>query len=123
MDAADGALDTALARLEARWGSAAIRLGNGARTDAAATRRVPVEGALAPVLEPLESPVPHPLSPLRADVASTGFPALDAILGTGGLPRAASVAVRGGASSGKTTLALRTVAEIQAAGSIVAWLD
>jgi RecA/RadA recombinase len=75
------------------------------------------------VLEPLESPVRHPLSPLSADVASTGFPALDAILGTGGLPRAASVAVRGGASSGKTTLALRTVAEIQAAGSIVAWLD
>jgi recombination protein RecA len=31
--------------------------------------------------------------------------------------------VRGGPSSGKTTLALRTVAEAQASGDIVAWLD
>ena len=56
-------------------------------------------------------------------VISTGFPALDAILGPSGLPPEASVAVRGGPSSGKTTLALRCVAEAQASGDIVAWLD
>jgi hypothetical protein len=123
MTGSDGNLNAALARLEARWGSAAIRLGNGARIGTPGTGRVLVEGALAPVLEPHESHAPHPLSPLPADVVSTGFTALDGILGTGGLPRGASVAVRGGASSGKTTLALRTAGETQAAGSIVAWLD
>ncbi len=56
-------------------------------------------------------------------VVPTGFAALDAVLGTGGLPRSATVALRGGASSGRTTLALRVAAEAQAAGSIVAWLD
>ena len=40
-----------------------------------------------------------------------------------GLPAEASVAVRGGPSSGKTTLALRCAAEAQASGDIVAWLD
>jgi recombination protein RecA len=48
---------------------------------------------------------------------------LDAILGPSGLPPEASVVVRGGPSSGKTTLALRCIAEAQASGDIVAWLD
>jgi RecA/RadA recombinase len=39
------------------------------------------------------------------------------------LPPEASVVVRGGPSSGKTTLALRTSAEAQGSGDIVAWLD
>jgi recombination protein RecA len=56
-------------------------------------------------------------------IVPTGFAALDAILGPGGVPRQASLAVRGDHSSGKTTLALRLVAEAQATGSIVAWLD
>jgi RecA/RadA recombinase len=56
-------------------------------------------------------------------VIRTGFAALDAILGPGGLPRSASVAIRGDGSSGRTTLVLRLAAEAQATGSIVAWLD
>jgi RecA/RadA recombinase len=40
-----------------------------------------------------------------------------------GLPAEASVVIRGGPSSGKTTLALRTSAEAQGSGDIVAWLD
>ena len=48
-------------------------------------------------------------------IVPTGFAALDAILGMGGLPRDATVALRGGASSGKTTVALRVAAEAQAA--------
>jgi recombination protein RecA len=59
----------------------------------------------------------------QARVTSTGFPALDAILGPSGLPAQASVVLRGGPSSGKTTLALRCAAEAQADGDIVAWLD
>jgi RecA/RadA recombinase len=39
------------------------------------------------------------------------------------LPAGASVVVRGGPSSGKTTLALRCTAEAQSGGDIVAWLD
>jgi hypothetical protein len=77
--------------------------------------------------------VPGPATPERETpaiiaqpgerVVRTGFPALDAILGPGGLPSSASVAIRGDGSSGRTTLALRTAAEAQAGGSVVAWLD
>ena len=56
-------------------------------------------------------------------VIHTGFAALDAILGPGGLPKSASVAIRGDGSSGRTTLSLRVAAEAQAQGSVVAWLD
>jgi recombination protein RecA len=59
----------------------------------------------------------------RRSVVTTGFPQLDALLGPGGIPRTASLALRGDASSGRTTVALRLVAEAQAAGSVVAWLD
>jgi RecA/RadA recombinase len=117
----------ALATLQTRWGSAIIRLGDG-RVDGspAVAERVDtaVHGALALAvhLDPrVEEPRAGPDRP--ADVISTGFPDLDAILGPAGLPREASVVVRGGPSSGKTTLALRCVAEAQAAGDIVAWLD
>ena len=40
-----------------------------------------------------------------------------------GCRASATVALRGDASSGKTTLALRVAAEAQATGAIVAWLD
>jgi len=61
--------------------------------------------------------------PDDGQVIRTGFAALDAILGVGGVPRQAGLALRGDHSSGKTTLAMRLVAEAQAAGSIAAWLD
>ena len=53
----------------------------------------------------------------------TGFAALDAILGPGGVPRDAAVALCGAPSSGQTTVALRLVAEAQAGGAIAAWVD
>ena len=123
-------LGSALARLEARWGSAAVRLGNGGRIDGPSGAPATL-GALAlapmPDLEPASAPTPGPDHRSAPDPAteaiSTGFPALDALLGTGGLPRRAGATLRGDASSGKTTLALRSVAEAQAAGGIVAWLD
>jgi RecA/RadA recombinase len=65
--------------------------------------------------------VPHPSHDDR--VIHTGFATLDAILGPGGLPKSASVAIRGDGSSGRTTLALTVGAEAQAQGSVVAWLD
>jgi RecA/RadA recombinase len=85
-----------------------------------------VVGALATVPEVVEAPLPVEappgIDPISA-IVPTGFAALDEILGPGGVPRQASLAVRGDHSSGKTTLALRLVAEAQATGSIVAWLD
>ena len=79
----------------------------------------PTSGALALLPAPEVVPVPAP----DGEAIPTGFPALDAILGTGGLPRRATATFRGDASSGKTTLALRCVTAAQAAGGIVAWLD
>ena len=98
-----------LATLRARWGAAAPR------------RYGETAGALATVPLPAEND-PLVAGPAR-EVVSSGFPALDAILGPGGLPRSASVTLRGDPSSGRTTLALRLAAEAQTAGSIVAWLD
>ena len=124
-------LTAALATLQARWGAAAPRRAwhgqGGAPGGAGAAPKESigaVVGALAMV--PLRAPDPSETpaaQPAPGSILSTGFAALDAILGPGGLPRAASVALRGEASSGTTTLALRLAAEAQASGLIVAWLD
>ncbi len=60
-----------------------------------------------------------------ADVAtvSTGSLGLDVALGTGGLPKGRVIEIYGPESSGKTTLALQTVAEAQRAGGIAAFID
>lgn len=107
-----GDVDAAVAGLRARWGAAAPRV-IGALALAPAPAVVPLPGE-----QPRYEPHPDDDRIIR-----TGFPALDAILGPGGLPKSASVAIRGDGSSGRTTLALRTAAEAQTAGSVVAWLD
>jgi recombination protein RecA len=60
---------------------------------------------------------------LPDEIVPTGFARLDALLGTGGLPRGASASFRGARSSGKTALALHCLAQAQARGGIVAFLD
>ena len=57
------------------------------------------------------------------DVVSTGSLGLDIALGIGGLPRGRVVEIYGPESSGKTTLALHTVAEAQKKGGICAFVD
>jgi recombination protein RecA len=54
---------------------------------------------------------------------STGSLGLDMALGVGGLPRGRVVEIYGPESSGKTTLALHTIAEAQKAGGICAFID
>jgi recombination protein RecA len=57
------------------------------------------------------------------EAVSTGSLGLDIALGIGGLPRGRIVEVYGPESSGKTTLTLQVVAEIQKAGGTAAFVD
>ena len=54
---------------------------------------------------------------------STGSLGLDIALGIGGLPRGRVIEVYGPESSGKTTLALQTIAEAQKTGGVCAFVD
>ncbi len=60
---------------------------------------------------------------LEIGVIPTGALPLDAALGIGGIPRGRIVEIYGPESSGKTTLALHILAEAQAAGGMVAFID
>jgi len=60
---------------------------------------------------------------LTVEAIPTGSLALDAALGIGGVPRGRIIEIYGPESSGKTTLALQILAESQALGGIVAFID
>lgn len=57
------------------------------------------------------------------NVISTGSLGLDVALGRGGLPKGRIVEIYGPESSGKTTLAIHTIAEAQKAGGLCAVID
>jgi recombination protein RecA len=57
------------------------------------------------------------------DVVSTGSLGLDLALGVGGLPRGRVVEIYGPESSGKTTLTLQVIAEVQKLGGTAAFID
>lgn len=61
--------------------------------------------------------------PKDVAVVSTGSLGLDIALGIGGLPRGRVVEIYGPESSGKTTLALQTIANAQKNGGLVAFID
>ena len=60
---------------------------------------------------------------MNIDVISTGSIGLDIAVGIGGLPKGRIVEIYGPESSGKTTVALHTVAEAQKNGGIAAFID
>jgi len=60
---------------------------------------------------------------IEVEAVSTGSVGLDVALGIGGLPRGRVIEIYGPESSGKTTLALHTVAEAQKTGGICAFVD
>jgi len=57
------------------------------------------------------------------EAVSTGSLGLDIALGIGGLPRGRVVEIFGPESSGKTTLTLQVIAEVQRAGGTAAFVD
>ncbi|WP_166985107.1 recombinase RecA [Canibacter zhoujuaniae] len=57
------------------------------------------------------------------EVIPTGSVTLDVALGIGGLPRGRIIEIFGPESSGKTTLTLHAIANVQAAGGIAAFID
>ena len=60
---------------------------------------------------------------MEVEAIPTGAIALDAALGIGGVPRGRIIEIYGPESSGKTTLSLEILAEAQALGGIVAFID
>src|ERR671933_757787 len=60
---------------------------------------------------------------IEIETISTGSLGLDIALGVGGLPRGRIIEIYGPESSGKTTLALHTVAEAQKKGGVCAFVD
>jgi recombination protein RecA len=60
---------------------------------------------------------------VQIESVSTGSLGLDLALGIGGLPRGRVVEIFGPESSGKTTLALHVVAEVQKCGGVAAFVD
>ncbi|MBO6723813.1 MAG: DNA recombination/repair protein RecA, partial [Roseitalea sp.] len=60
---------------------------------------------------------------VEIETVSTGSLGLDIALGVGGLPKGRIIEIYGPESSGKTTMALHTVAEAQKEGGICAFID
>ena len=60
---------------------------------------------------------------MNIDVIPTGSIGLDIAVGIGGLPKGRIVEIYGPESSGKTTVALHTIAEAQKQGGIAAFID
>jgi recombination protein RecA len=62
-------------------------------------------------------------APVEIETIPTGSIGLDIALGIGGLPRGRVIEIFGPESSGKTTLALHTIAEAQKKGGVCAFID
>ena len=60
---------------------------------------------------------------LNIEVVPTGSLSLDVALGLGGMPRGRIIEIYGPESSGKTTVALHVVAEVQKMGGIAGFID
>lgn len=59
----------------------------------------------------------------KIPVVSTGIMSLDVALGIGGVPKGRIIEIYGPESSGKTTVALHVVAQVQKSGGIVSYID
>ena len=62
-------------------------------------------------------------NPIKVEAVSSGSLTIDSALGIGGYPKGRIVEVYGPESSGKTTIALHAIAEVQKTGGIAAFID
>ena len=62
-------------------------------------------------------------NPIKVEAVSSGSLAIDSALGIGGYPKGRIVEVYGPESSGKSTIALHAIAEVQKTGGIAAFID
>src|SRR3954468_7405072 len=63
------------------------------------------------------------VEPQKVEVIPSGSLGLDIALGCGGYPRGRVVEIYGPESSGKTTLTLHAIAQVQAQGGVAAFID
>ena len=64
-----------------------------------------------------------PASKLNVDAIPTGSLSLDLALGIGGIPKGRVIEIFGPESSGKTTVPLHMIAEVQKRGGIAGFID
>jgi recombination protein RecA len=101
----------------------------GARPDAAADakRQAALKGALSQIEKQFGKGtvmrMGDPGARVACDAIPTGALALDLALGIGGVPRGRVVEIFGPESSGKTTLTLQVIAEVQRGGGTAAFVD
>ncbi len=62
-------------------------------------------------------------SHIKVDAISTGILSLDAALGVGGVPKGRIIEIYGPESSGKTTVCLSVIAQVQKKGGVAAFID
>ena len=62
-----------------------------------------------------------PVEPI--DVISTGIMPLDTALGVGGIPKGRIIEIYGPEASGKTTICLSIISELQKSGGVTAFVD
>ncbi|MFC5302145.1 recombinase RecA [Azospira restricta] len=91
---------------------------NKAKALAAALAQIEKQFGKGSIMKMGEGSVEHDIQ-----VVSTGSLGLDIALGIGGLPRGRVVEIYGPESSGKTTLTLQVVAEMQKMGGTAAFID
>jgi recombination protein RecA len=97
------------------------------RTAAAAEKRKAIELALSSIEKQFGKGAILTMSEEAIDreigAFSSGSVSIDLALGIGGFPRGRVVEIYGPESSGKTTLSLHAVAEVQKAGGVAAFID
>jgi recombination protein RecA len=97
------------------------------RSEAAAEKRKAIELALSSIEKQFGKGAILTMSEEAIDreigAFSSGSVSIDLALGIGGFPRGRVVEIYGPESSGKTTLSLHAVAEVQKAGGVAAFID
>ncbi len=99
-------------------GSSATQIADKAKALAAALAQIEKQFGKGSVMRMADGEIVEEVA-----VVSTGSLGLDIALGVGGLPRGRVVEIYGPESSGKTTLALQTIAEMQKLGGTCAFID